>query len=78
MDRAANTDGGGREKWEPIRGEYHLLLRTAEPVESAEPILFLLRDDGAFVTSIELPIDGDYLTMGPERLGKQTVTAGSK
>lgn len=77
VDKAANMDGGGREKWEPIWGEFHLLRRTAEPVECAGPILFLLSDDASFITGIDLPIDGGYLTMGPEGLGKQTVIAGS-
>ena len=78
VDKAANIDGGGREKWEPIWGDFHLLRRTAEPVECAGPILFLLSDDASFITGADLLIDGGYLTMGPEGLGKQTVIAGSK
>ena len=77
LNEADIIDGGGREKWEPIWGEFHLLRRTAEPVECAGPILFLLSDDASFVTGADLPIDGGYLTMGPEGLGKLTVIAGS-
>jgi len=78
VDRAAQIDGGGREKWEPIWGEYHMLGRCADPVECAGPTLFLLSDDASFITGTDLPIDGGYLGMGPEGIGKTTVIAGSK
>ena len=76
--KAADLDGGGREKWDPIWGEYHMLGRCGEPVECAGPTLFLLSDDASFITAADLPIDGGYLGMGPEGLGKTTVLAGSK
>jgi len=76
--KAANMDGGGREKWDPIWGEYHMLGRCGEPIECAGPVLFLLSDDASFVTSADLAIDGGYCGMGPEGLGKTTVLAGSK
>jgi NAD(P)-dependent dehydrogenase (short-subunit alcohol dehydrogenase family) len=76
--KAAEMDGGGREKWDPIWGEFHMLGRCAEPVECAGPVLFLLSDDASFITATDLPIDGGYLGMGPEGLGKLTRIAGSK
>lgn len=76
--KAADMDGGGREKWDPIWGEFHMLGRCAEPVECAGPILFLLSDDASFITAADLPIDGGYLGMGAEGLGKYTVIAGSR
>ena len=78
VEKASQVDGGGREKWEPIWGAYHMLGRCAEPVECAGPTLFLLSDDASFITGTDLPIDGGYLGMGPEGLGKTTVIAGSK
>jgi NAD(P)-dependent dehydrogenase (short-subunit alcohol dehydrogenase family) len=76
--KAANMDGGGREKWDPIWGEYHMLGRCGEPVECAGPTLFLLSDDASFITATDVAVDGGYCSMGPEGLGKTTVLAGSK
>jgi NAD(P)-dependent dehydrogenase (short-subunit alcohol dehydrogenase family) len=75
--KAAAIDGGGREKWDPIWGEYHMLGRCGEPIECAGPVLFLLSDDASFITATDLAIDGGYNGMGPEGLGKTTVLAGS-
>ncbi|HBP38148.1 MAG TPA: short-chain dehydrogenase [Clostridiales bacterium] len=77
VEKASQIDGGGREKWEPVWGEYHMLERCGEPVECAGPTLFLLSDDASFVTGVDLPIDGGYLSIGPEGIGKTTVIAGS-
>jgi NAD(P)-dependent dehydrogenase (short-subunit alcohol dehydrogenase family) len=76
--KAANLDGGGREKWDPIWGEYHMLGRCGEPIECAGPTLFLLSDDASFITATDLAVDGGYQGMGPEGLGKTTVIAGTK
>jgi NAD(P)-dependent dehydrogenase (short-subunit alcohol dehydrogenase family) len=75
---AANLDGGGPEKWDPIWGEYHMLARCCHAVEVARPVLFLLSDDARFITGTDLPVDGGYQSMGPEGLGQTTVIAGSK
>jgi NAD(P)-dependent dehydrogenase (short-subunit alcohol dehydrogenase family) len=76
--KAANIDGGGREKWDPVWGEFHMLRRCGEPVEVAAATLFLLSEDAAFITATDLAVDGGYMGMGPEGLGKQTRLAGSK
>jgi len=76
--KAANQDGGGRAKWDPIWGEYHMLGRCGEPIECAGPALFLLSDDASFITATDLAVDGGYQGMGPEGLGRTTVIAGSK
>jgi NAD(P)-dependent dehydrogenase (short-subunit alcohol dehydrogenase family) len=75
--KAAALDGGGREKWDPIWGEYHMLGRCGDAVEIAGPVLFLLSDDASFITGTDLPVDGGYQSLGPEGLGKTTVIAGS-
>ena len=76
--KAANMDGGGQEKWDPIWGKYHMLRRCGIPVECAGPILFLLSNDASFITGTDLLVDGGYLAMGPEGLGETSVIAGSK
>jgi NAD(P)-dependent dehydrogenase (short-subunit alcohol dehydrogenase family) len=76
--KAAELSGGGREKWDKIWGQYHMLERCGEPVECAGPVLFLLSDDASFITATDLPIDAGYQSMGPEGLGKQSTFAGSK
>jgi NAD(P)-dependent dehydrogenase (short-subunit alcohol dehydrogenase family) len=76
--KAANLDGGGREKWDPIWGEFHMLRRCGEPVEVAAATLFLLSDDAAFITAADLAVDGGYMGMGSEGLGKVTRLAGSE
>ena len=77
MYKAAEIGGGGREKWDPIWGEYHMLRRCGDPVEVAGPVLFLLSDDASFITAADLHVDGGYMGMGPEGLGKTTVLAGT-
>lgn len=76
--KAADMDGGGREKWDPIWGKYHMLGRCGEPIECARPVLFLFSDDASFITGTDLPVDGGYQSMGPEGLGETAVIAGSK
>ena len=75
--KAAALDGSGKEKWDSIWGQYHMLERCGEPVECAGPTLFLLSDDASFITATDLPIDAGYQSMGPEGLGKTTAFAGS-
>jgi NAD(P)-dependent dehydrogenase (short-subunit alcohol dehydrogenase family) len=76
--KAAAADGGGREKWDPIWGEYHMLGRCGDPVECAGPALFLLSDDASFITGTDLPVDAGYQSLGPEGLGRTASFAGSK
>jgi len=76
--KAAGLDGGGREKWDPIWGDYHMFGRCGDPVECAGPVLFLLSDDASFITGTDLPVDAGYQSLGPEGLGKTAAFAGSK
>lgn len=75
VDKAA---AGDRATWEPVWGKYHMLERCGEPVECAGPVLFLLSDDASFITATDLPIDGGYLGMGAEGLGRSSAYAGSR
>jgi NAD(P)-dependent dehydrogenase (short-subunit alcohol dehydrogenase family) len=76
-DKAANMDGGGRAKWDPIWGKYHMLGRMGQAIEVARPTLFLLSDDASFITGTTLMVDGGYCSMGPEGLGETAVVSGS-
>jgi NAD(P)-dependent dehydrogenase (short-subunit alcohol dehydrogenase family) len=78
VDKAANLDGGGREKWEPIWGRFHMLRRCGDPIECAHPTLFLLSDDASFITGTDLAVCGGYQAMGPEGLGDMTMIAGTE
>ena len=74
---AAEADGGGRDRYGPAWGQYHMLARCGETVEVARPVLFLLSDDASFITGTDLPVDGGYLSMGPEGLGNAGLVVGS-
>lgn len=68
---------GGRDKWEPIWGPFHMPRRLSECSEIASAVCFLLSEDASFVTATDLPVDGGYLSMGPEGLGENSSFAGS-
>jgi hypothetical protein len=65
-----NAAGSERAKWQSIWGRYHMMERCGEPVEVAAAILFLLSDDAAFITAADLLVDGGYMGMGGEGLGR--------
>lgn len=75
VDKAA---GGDRARYEPIWGAYAMLGRLGRPVEVAAGVLFLLSDDARFITGADLPVDGGYLSMGPEGLGATARIAGTR
>lgn len=77
-DKAADLDGGGRKKWDPIWGRFHMLKRMGLAIEVARPVLFLLSNDASFITGTNIRVDGGYLSMGPEGLGEYTINAGSQ
>ena len=68
---------GGREKWEPVWGSFHMTRRFAECSEIAAAICFLLSEDASFVTGSDMRVDGGYLSLGPEGLGEKSLYAGS-
>jgi len=69
---------GGREKWEPLWGNFSMMRRIGEAREVARAILFLCSDDASFITGADLPVDGGYLGLGSEGLGDHSTFAGSK
>ncbi len=68
---------GGREKWEPIWGPYHLPRRLCETSEVASAVCFLLSEDASYVTGSDLTTDGGYCAIGPEGLGEHSNFAGT-
>ena len=76
VEAAADADGGGREKYGPVWGRYHMLKRCGETHEVAAAIAFLLSDDASFITGTDLPVDGGYLSMGPEGIGLAGLVVG--
>lgn len=69
---------GGRAKWEPVWGPFHMLNRLSEASEVASAITFLLSEDASFITATNLRVDGGYVSMGPEGHGDKSVFAGSE
>ena len=67
---------GGRERWEPIWGPFHMPRRICEASEVASSVCFLLSEDASFVSGTDLRVDGGYLSMGPEGHGEKSVFAG--
>jgi NAD(P)-dependent dehydrogenase (short-subunit alcohol dehydrogenase family) len=74
VSKVANGD---REKWEPIWGNFHMPRRLCETSEVAAAICFLLSDDASYITGTDLPVDGGYMSMGPEGLGEHSHFAGT-
>lgn len=68
---------GGRETWEPVWGNYHILGRLGEAAEVAAGVLYLSSEQSSFVTGTELFVDGGYSAIGPEGLGDSSTFAGT-
>lgn len=66
------------EQLKEIWNDFHMLRRMGDPIECAGPVLFLLSDDASFITGADLPIDGGFLALGPQGIGKYTSMAGSR
>ncbi|XP_013380981.1 uncharacterized protein LOC106152055 [Lingula anatina] len=48
----------------------HMMNRQGESSEVAAAIAFLCSRDASFITGADLPVDGGYTVIGPERHGK--------
>ena len=68
---------GGREKWEPVWGAFHMPRRFCEASEVASAICFLLSQDASYITSTDLTVDGGYTSMTAEGFGEKTTFAGT-
>lgn len=63
---AGDQEKARRAEW----GAYHLLSRVGEVEEVAAAVAFLASDDASFITAIDLPVDGGYLAVGGEGIGR--------
>jgi hypothetical protein len=73
LERTADPD-----TYRGIWKDFHMLRRIADPLACAGPVLFLLSEDASFITGVDLPIDGGFLAMGPQGIGRFASVAGSR
>lgn len=59
--------GDNRPLIDQMAAPYHLIERAADRREVADAVLFLCSDHASFITGADLPVDGGYSAMGPER-----------
>jgi len=59
--------GDNRSAIDAIAANYHLPGRAADRREVADAVIFLCSERARFITGADLPVDGGYSAMGPER-----------
>lgn len=61
--------GDDRARVDAVGGAFHMPGRIGDAEEVAAAVLFLCSEAAAFIVGAELPVDGGYLALGPERAG---------
>eukprot|EP00092_Neocalanus_flemingeri_P005367 GFUD01005783.1.p1 GENE.GFUD01005783.1~~GFUD01005783.1.p1 ORF type:complete len:163 (+),score=45.77 GFUD01005783.1:414-902(+) len=69
---------GGREKWEPVWGKFHISNRLGDMSEVAGAVTFLASLDASFVNATDLKVDGGYGAMSAEGFGDTSSFAGTE
>ncbi|KAL9985004.1 hypothetical protein ACROYT_G007362 [Oculina patagonica] len=62
--------GESRKSYEPNVAKRQMIGRFCEPEEVAAAITFLCSKDASAITGTDLAVDGGYLALGPEGVGK--------
>ena len=65
--RIAMATDGSIVKADRAGAKMHPLGRIGRGKDVAEAILYLCSEAASFVTSIDIPVDGGYTTLGPEQ-----------
>jgi len=68
---------GGRDKWEPIWGKFHISNRLGDMSEVAAAVTFLASQDAGFINATDLKVDGGYGAMSAEGHGELSSFAGT-
>ena len=58
--REIERDGYTLEEWSGKMAPLHMLNRLGQPIEIANPVLFLASDEASFITGATLMVDGGY------------------
>jgi len=69
---------GGRDKWEPIWGKFHICNRLGEMSEVGAAVAFLASRDASFINATDLKVDGGYGAMSAEGFGETSSFAASR
>lgn len=58
---------GDRALADRVAQTFHPIGRVGEPLDVAQGVLFLCSERAAFITGIDLPVDGGYSVLGPDQ-----------
>jgi NAD(P)-dependent dehydrogenase (short-subunit alcohol dehydrogenase family) len=57
-----------RERADAVAASVHPMGRAGNPEEVANTVLFLCSNDASWITGADIPVDGGYTAIGPERM----------
>ncbi|MEM7569117.1 MAG: glucose 1-dehydrogenase [Pseudomonadota bacterium] len=60
--------GDNKAQASKVAGMTHPMGRIGEPEEVANAVVFLASDKASFISGADVPVDGGYSSIGPERL----------
>jgi NAD(P)-dependent dehydrogenase (short-subunit alcohol dehydrogenase family) len=66
-DPIGGATEGNREKADSIGATMHPLGKIGDQADVANACLFLCSDAACHITGVDLPVDGGYMTLGPEQ-----------
>ena len=64
---ALARQAGSRERADAVGARLHPLGRVGDLADVAEAVLFLCSDAAAFITGVDLPVDGGFSALGPDQ-----------